>query len=294
MAPAGPVKATSVRVGIHVSVGGGLVKAARRAQSLGCECAQIFVRNSRGWRGRSYTPAEREDFRAALAAGTISPLVIHSCYLVNLASPDAVLWDRSLRSVADDAERAAMLGGQFVVFHFGHHMGVGEAAGLRNIVRALKSILANAPDTIELLLENSAGRGTEMGAEWDEFAQLFDMLGGDERVGACFDTCHAHAAGHRLDGPVRVGRALRAADEAIGLPRLRLLHCNDSRAPAGSRIDHHQHIGRGTIGDVGFRALLRRQELRGRCAILETPIDRPGDDVRNIKRIKRLRAGIRA
>ncbi len=246
------------------------------------------MRNARGWRGRSYATAEVEGFRDTLAAHDISPIVIHSCYLVNLASPDRALREQSLRSVADDMVRAALLGGRFVVFHFGHHMGAGMNRGLRTVASAVRSLLSGGPPEVELLLENSAGRGTEMGAQWGEFAALLDLLDGDERVGLCFDTCHAHAAGHRLDGPRRVGRVLRAVGAAVPLSRLQLVHMNDCRGPAGSHVDHHQHIGRGTIGDVGFRSLLRRRELRGRCAVLETPIERPGDDRRNLRRIKRL------
>ncbi len=263
--------------------------AARRARALGCECLQIFVRNARGWRGRTYAKAEVEGFRHILAVRDISPLVVHSCYLVNLASPDRALWNRSLRSVADDMARAAALGGRFVVFHFGHHMGAGTSRGLKTVASALRSLLSDGPSQVQLLLENSAGRGSEMGADWRDFAALLDLVGGDDRIGICFDTCHAHAAGHRLDGPRRVGRALRAADIAVGLSRVRLVHLNDCRAPAGSHVDHHQHIGRGTIGDVGLRSLLRRRELRGRCAILETPVERAGDDRRNLRRTKRLR-----
>ncbi len=292
MHTAQPLRAARrLRVGVHVPVSGGLVKAAARAHSLGCECLQIFARNARGWRARSYADSEIAAFREMVSGRCISPLVVHSCYLVNLASPDRALRHRSLRSVADDIARAALLGGRFVVFHFGHHMGQGTPRGLRTIASGLRSLLADTPADIDLLFENSAGRGTEMGGQWPEFAQLLDLLDGEGRVGVCFDTCHAHAAGHRLDGPRRVGRALRDFDAAIGLPRLRLLHLNDSRVPAGSHIDHHEHIGRGTIGDAGFRSLLRRRELRGRCAILETPIERPGDDRRNLRRIKRLRQG---
>jgi deoxyribonuclease-4 len=249
------------------------------------------VRNARGWRGRAYTEAEVEGFRSIVAARDISPVVIHSCYLVNLASPDEALRDRSLRSVADDMLRAAVLGGRFVVFHFGHHMGAGLKRGLKSVASAVRSLLSHGPSEVQLLLENSAGRGTELGADWGDFAALLDLLDGEERAGICFDTCHAHAAGWRLDGPRRVGRALRAVDASVGLSRVRLVHLNDCRAPAGSHIDHHEHIGKGAIGYGGFRSLLRRRELRDRCAILETPIERPGDDRRNLRRIKRLRDG---
>ncbi|MBN1458177.1 MAG: deoxyribonuclease IV [Armatimonadetes bacterium] len=278
-----------MRLGLHVPVGEGLIKAAQRARRLGCECLQIFGRNARGWRGRIYAAEEVAGFRQLLGQHDIAPVVIHSCYLVNLASPDKVLRDRSLRSVADDMARAAALGARFVVFHFGHHMGTGPDAGVRCIASALKSLLRAGPSDVQLLLENSAGRGSELGAGWDDFVKVLDLLHGDERVGVCFDTCHAHAAGHRLDGPQRVGRVLRAVATSVSLDRVRLIHLNDSRAASGEHVDHHEHIGRGTIGEIGLRSLLGRRELRDRGAILETPVDRPGDDRRNLTRAKHLR-----
>lgn len=278
-----------MRIGVHVSVGAGLVRAAESARCLGCECLQIFARSARGWRGRIYPQAEIEAFRERLLHSDISPLVIHSCYLVNLASPDPALRTRSLHSVADDMRRAALLGARFVVFHVGHHMGEGRPRGVRRIAASLRSLLADVPEGLQLLLENSAGRGTEMGADWEELAAILDLLAGDQRLGICFDTCHAHAAGERVDSLRWVGRTLRGFDAVLGISRLRLIHLNDCAGPPGARIDRHQHIGRGTIGIQGLRAFVRRRELRGRCAILETPIERPGDDRRNIRRAKRLR-----
>ncbi len=278
-----------MRVGVHVSVGGGLVRAALHAGSIGCECVQIFARSARGWRGRIYSEAEVQGFRETVGALGMSPVVIHSCYLVNLASPDGVLRRRSLRSVADDMVRAALVGGRSVVLHCGHHMGGGVARGMRRVAAGLRSLLAEAPHGLQLLLENAAGRGTELGGEWEHFSILLDMLEGDARIGICLDTCHAHAAGYRLDGARWVGRTLRSFDAVLGLDRLRLLHLNDSLGRPGSRVDLHQHIGRGTIGEEGFRALLRRRALRGVCAILETPFQREGDDRRNLARVRRLR-----
>ena len=277
-----------MRFGVHVPVGAGLVKGARRAESLGCDCLQIFARNSRGWRARTYAESEVAEFRALLDHRGLAPLVIHSCYLVNLASPEAELRARSLASVADDLARAALLGARFVVTHFGHHMREGREVGLRAVAKGVRFLLAEAPPGVQLLLENSAARGSELGGDWSDFADVFDLLDGDERTGVCFDTCHAHAAGYSLDSPRRVGLALRRFEAALGLSRLRLIHLNDSRSPAGSHIDRHQHIGRGTIGDAGLRSLIRRRELRDRSAILETPIDRPGDDRRNLRRVRKL------
>jgi deoxyribonuclease-4 len=277
-----------MRLGVHVPVAGGLLRAARRARSLRCECLQIFTRNPRGWRTRSLPEGEIAAFRALLDRHDIHPLVIHASYLINLASPDRALRDRSLRAMVEDMARGALLGARFVVMHPGHHMGAGTAAGLRRIARAVKSLLRGAPDGVDLLLENTAGRGTELGAEWQEFVHLLDLLGGDGRVGVCFDTCHAHAAGHRLDSPRWVGRTLSQFKAALALDRLRLIHLNDCRGEAGARRDLHEHIGRGTIGDRGLGAVLRRRELRDLSAILETPMPRPGDDRRNLARARRL------
>ncbi|UCC68644.1 MAG: deoxyribonuclease IV, partial [Armatimonadota bacterium] len=238
-----------MRLGVHVPVAGGLVRAARRARSLRCECLQIFTRNPRGWRARSLSHEEVARFRELLNRHDIRPLVIHASYLVNLASPDRALWRRSLRAVAEDMERGALLGARFVVLHPGHHMRAGAAAGLRRLGRAARSLLAGAPDGMELLLENTAGRGTELGSDWGDFARLLDLLGDDERLGICFDTCHAHAAGYRLDSARCVARTIEEFKRALGPARLRLIHLNDCRGEAGAHRDLHEHIGRGTIGD---------------------------------------------
>lgn len=278
-----------MRIGFHVSVSAGLLWTARHARSIGCECLQVFVRNARGWRARELKDAEVGGFRELLGRYRIAPLVVHSCYLVNLASPDPDLRERSRKAVADDMRRAHLLGAECVVVHPGHHMGAGPARGLRTLVASLRFLLDSGPPDVHLLLENTAGRGTEVGGTWDQFARVFDRLD-DPRCGLCFDTCHAHAAGYRLDSARWVGRTLRAFRSEVGLARLRLIHLNDCRGPAGARQDLHEHIGEGTIGESGFRALLRRREVRASCAILETPLRRPRDDRRNLGRVRRLMA----
>lgn len=284
-----------MRLGAHLPTSHGLVWTARRARRLRLDCLQLFVRNPRGWRSRTYPSDEVAEFRALLRSQGIAPVFVHSCYLVNLASPDRELLARSRHAVADDIARAALLGAQAVVFHMGHHMGAGISAGLRTLAQSLRTLLSELPDEVSLIVENAAGRGTELGGDWAHFRELFDLLAGDHRVGICLDTCHAHAAGYRLDGRACVSRSLRQFREALALPPgstgpLALVHLNDCAAPPGEHIDLHQHIGRGTIGDRGFRALLKRRELRALCGILETPMRRPHDDVRNLRRLRRLAA----
>jgi deoxyribonuclease-4 len=250
----------------------------------------VFVRNARGWRGRAYPEQEVEEFRGLLAKYDLHPLAVHSCYLVNLASPRRELLARSRRAVIDDMKRAAVLGARVVNAHTGYDMGAGLESGLRTLAESVRLILEKAPPGVDLLLENAAGGSRRLGGEWAHFARLLDELDEEPRLGFCFDTCHAHAAGYRLDGPRWVGAALREFDRVLGLDRLRLIHLNDSKGPPGGLLDRHQHLGKGTIGDAGLRAFLRRRELRDRCAILETPIDRPTDDARNLRYARRLMA----
>jgi len=242
------------------------VKAARRARSLGCECMQVFGRNARGWRGRIYSQDEIAELRRILGKADISPVVVHSCYLVNLASPGRALRQRSLRSVADDMVRAVALGGTTVVTHFGHHTGAGTDAGLRTLAQSIRSLLVGVPDGVQLLLENTAGRGSEMGTDWDEFARLLDLLHGDERVGVCFDTCHAYAAGYDVRTPKGYEKTMRQLDDVLGFAQLKAVHLNDSKGKLGSRLDRHEGIGKGYIGFDGFRNM-RVQEHDERPAI---------------------------
>jgi len=279
-----------MRIGYHVSVAGGLVRAARRAHDIGCECLQIFPRNSRGWKSRIYPEAEVAAFRAERDALDLHPLVIHSNYLVNLASPDRKLLALSRRVVADDLRRAGLLGAEFVVTHSGHAVGEDIEVGLKRLAESVRALLRRVPVGVRFLLENTAGGDRQLGGRWEHFAFVLERVDGDPRLGICFDTCHAHASGYRLDSPRRVGVALRLFNEMLGLDRLALVHLNDCKAPAGSHRDRHEHIGEGTIGDAGLRALLLRRGLRDRAAISETPIRKPGDDARNLAHVRELLA----
>jgi len=278
-----------MRLGYHLSVAGGLVKAVQRAEQIGCECLQIFARNARGWASRQYPEREVETSRAALRAHDLAPLVIHSNYLVNLASANRALREKSLRAVADDLARADLLGAGFVVTHSGHAVGEDIATGLKRLAQSVRTLLREVPEGVRFLLENSAGGERHLGGRWEHFAQLLDLLDGDPRLGVCFDTCHAHAAGYPLDTPHRVGEAIRTFSGVLGLDRLAMIHLNDSKGAAGACRDRHEHLGKGTVGDAGLRAVLRRRGLQDRCAIMETPIHASDDDLRNMQHARELR-----
>ncbi len=280
-----------MRIGYHVPVAGGLVKAARHAHAIGCECLQLFPRNARGWRSRVYTDKEVAAWQAERERFDLRPVVLHSNYLVNLASSNATLLAQSREVVADDLQRAQRLGASFVVTHSGHAVGEGVEVGLTRLAESLRTLLPSVPRGVRFLLENTAGGEGQLGGRWEHFAFLLEQVGHDPRLGVCFDTCHAHAAGYRLDSPRRVGEALRLFSAIVGLDRLAVIHLNDCQSECGGHRDRHEHIGKGTIGDAGLRALLVRRDLRDRCAILETPIREKEDDARNLAHVRELVGG---
>lgn len=280
-----------MRIGIQVHISPGLVQAAERAKELGCECLQIFARNPRGWRTGKLDREAATEFRRRLERYSISPLFIHASYLVNLASPSQRIFRQSLQAVSGDFERAELLGAEFVVVHTGYHRGIGRKRGIARVVEAVDSVLGDSDSDVGLLLENTAGAGTELGGNWEELAEILERVANPQRVGICLDTCHAHVAGYDLSSTQGVSEAIDQVRRIIGLERVALIHANDAKAQAGSRRDLHQHIGKGTIGKAGFRALLHHPDLQHLPVILETPIKSEGDDERNLKAIRRLASG---
>jgi len=273
-----------VRFGVHLNIGKGLVRAAEHGVALGCECAQVFVRNPRGWAAGRFDEQAAATFVQITAEAGIRPLAAHSSYLINLASPDPALRTRSLQAVLEDCRRARMLGCRYLVLHAGHHRGSGLEAGLEAVATALQEVLAAAMEPM-LLLENTAGAGSEVGHTWHQLASVLNRLP-PARTGMCLDTCHAHVAGYDVSSAEGVEIALAGLQRELGLARLHLVHLNDARALAGSRWDAHEHIGEGTIGEEGFRALLHHPALRDLPGILETPHRTPDDDARMLSRLR--------
>ena len=237
-------------------------------------------------------------FRERRAASAIRYLVVHTMYLLNLASPDEALYERSVAGLIEEARRAATLGADALVTHLGAHVGGGADAGIDRIVGALCRLVEspawNEAPGLHLLLENTAGSGTTIGSTFDELAAIVAAVGGGTRLGLCLDSCHAFAAGHDLRTVDAVDGTLERFDRVVGLERLEMIHLNDSRFPIGSRRDRHAHIGRGEIGFEGIGALLRHPGLRGIPFLLETPkeIDgRPDADTVNLAAVRRLRTG---
>jgi deoxyribonuclease-4 len=273
-------------LGCHLSIAHGLSAAANAARSMGNNALQLFTRNAMGWTAKPITDTAAAAFRESVEAASIEFVVVHALYLANLASPDETLRRRSLDAIAEELGRAQRLGIPWVVMHPGAHRGGGTARAVerigRGVAEALGAVDPNRGE-VGLLLENTAGAGTALGASFSEIAAILECAGVGGRAAACLDTCHAFAAGYDLRTPRAVDALVEAFDRDLGLDRLMLIHLNDSQGRLGSRIDRHEHLGRGRIGRVGLAALLRHPRLGGVPWILETPKEMDGrldaDDV---------------
>jgi deoxyribonuclease-4 len=286
------------RLGAHLPLGGGMLKAVERAHEIGATALQIFGDNPTAWRRRAAPPKEQPAFRERLRELDIAPVAIHAAYLVNLAGSIADFHERSIAVLEHDLASAPGFGARFVNVHTGSHRGAGVAAGNDRIADGVARVIASSDDTPEaamLVLENSAGGGDTMGSTIEEQAQVADAIAArgvpSHRVAFCIDSAHAWGAGYRLSEPDEVDALVARFDELIGLDRLVMVHLNDTRSGLGSRTDRHEHIGAGQIGPAGLRRLLTHPRLGRAAFYLETPGMDDGYDAVNIARALDLAAG---
>jgi deoxyribonuclease-4 len=265
-------------LGAHMPISGGIFKAFARGEDVGCQTMQIFSKSQRQWNAKPYQQQDIDQYKAEQARTAINPVIVHSSYLINLASPKDDLWEKSIAALCDEMERSAMLGVAGVVLHPGSHTGSGEDAGLRRIADALNRIFTDgvAPGVM-VLLETTAGQGTNLGNRFEHLAQLREYTAAhSERVGVCVDTCHILAAGYDLRTPEAYEATFAEFDRLIGLEHLKVFHLNDSQHDLGSRKDRHEHIGKGYVGEHAFRMLINDERFQSLPMILETP---KGDDL---------------
>jgi len=233
-------------------------------------------------------PGNVAAFRDALGASGMAPAVDHMPYLPNLATPRDEAHARSVEALEGELARAGSLGVPYVVTHLGHHLGAGSETGEARVVAALDRALASAPPDVMILLENTAGEKNSVGSDFESIARILGNCTVPERLGVCFDTCHAYGAGYDLKTEDGFSEALAAFDDAIGLELLHVVHCNDSKGALGSGLDRHEHVGLGLIGEDGFRRILRAPELRELPFICETPEDDRRDGAGNIAKVREL------
>ena len=279
-----------MRFGLHVSIQGSFAEAPRRAKAMGCDCFQIFAGPPRNYSRRKPSRDERDEFRGLVREHDLRPVVVHAGYLLHLLSRTPSVADGSRKLMRRELAVASALDADYYVMHLGS-AGDDRARSLDILCRELAKLPGGGP---MVLLENSARAGGGVGADFRELGEIAKRLGrtADARFGITLDTAHAVGAGYDLSSAEGVAESLGRIYRAVGRRRVRVVHANDSRAPLGSGRDRHEHIGRGHVGREGFRALLADRTLAQVPFILETPIDRPGDDKRNLARLKRLAAGV--
>ncbi|MGQ9517908.1 MAG: deoxyribonuclease IV [Anaerolineae bacterium] len=277
------------RLGAHMSIAGGVDKAIERGAGIGCETIQIFTKNTNQWRARPLDAGEVQRFHALQPQYHIFPVVGHAAYLINLASPDDALWERSLEAFIEELQRAEQLGLPGLVVHPGAHMGAGEEAGLRRIAEAVSRALQQVPGRVEIWLETTAGQGTVLGGSFAHLQRILEHVTRPARIGFCLDTAHVAAAGYEIRHRAGYEAMWAEWDTLLGVDRVRIFHLNDLARPVGARIDRHAHIGQGVLGLEPFRMLLNDPRFTDRPMVLETPKGKDlKEDVENLRVLRSL------
>ncbi len=278
-------------LGAHCSIAGGLHKALRTAAALDCTALQLFTGNARTWKERMPAPDMIDRFGRVRAETGIKEIAAHTAYLINLASPDEQTRQRSIHALAAEMERSSRLGVPWVVLHPGSHGGAGVAVGTERIADGINRVLdQTGPCDTRLLLETTAGQGTGIGHTFEQLAEIIERVEASEQIGVCIDTCHIFGAGYDIRTETAYEKTMTAFDRVLGLDRLRLIHLNDSKRALGSRVDRHEHIGKGEIGIEGFRLIMTDPRLERVPKIIETPAegDKELADRRNLDRLRTL------
>jgi deoxyribonuclease IV len=258
-------------LGAHMSIAGGIHRAFDRGQQAGCRTLQIFLKNSNQWKAKLLHEEDRKLYAEAQKRSNIAPVLGHSSYLINLATPDGALYRRSLAAFVEELERANFLGVPALILHPGAHRGAGEAAGIAAVAAALNCALDRVPPPVSILLENTAGQGSSLGHTFQQLAGILDKVRAAGRVGFCLDTCHLFAAGYDIRAEAGYRKTMREFDRLIGYRRIRAFHVNDCLKSLGGHVDRHTHIGQGFIGLEAFRCLVNDRRFADVPKILETP-----------------------
>ena len=290
-----------LRIGAHMSVAGGVSKAVDRAVVHGCEALQIFAKNASQWRGKPLDPAEVRLFRRRVDQTGIAPVVSHASYLINLATTFPVLREQSIAACIDELDRAHALGLLGVVIHPGTCTAGSDDDALRLIAEAIRVAFAGRPRRRTMvLLEHTAGQGRTLGYRFEQLGAIIAHLDGSTRVGVCLDTCHLVASGYDIVSEAGYHATFAEFDRHVGIDRLKVFHGNDSKKPCGSRVDRHEHIGQGCLGEEPFRRILHDRRFAGLPILIETEKSRGTEkagaivadplDTRNLETLRRLRS----
>jgi deoxyribonuclease-4 len=281
----------SRRIGIHTSTAGGVQTSAERAWRLGCNTLQIFSSSPRMWRPYDISPEQCETMARLRAAYDLKPLVIHANYLINVAGSDSEMLEKSVSALRAEMERAISIRAEYVVLHPGSFRSCSREEGIANACAAIARAsdgLKMAENGLALLIENTAGAEFSLGSSFESVAELIAALARNIPVASCIDTCHTHVRGYDIVSDEGYAETMRQLEATVGLANVRVWHCNDAKAACGSKLDRHEHIGKGSIGIESFRRLLNDARHEHAAFILETPIDEPFDDLHNVEALQAL------
>ena len=278
------------RLGAHMSIAGGFERAIERGLKVGCQTIQIFSKSNNQWQAPAITPEQAARFQQAVGDSGVGPVFAHDAYLINVGSPNPKVYGQSKDALKREVERATLLGLAFVVMHPGAHTGSGEEECLKRIAQTVAWVLDQTKgSSVRILYENAAGQGSTVGYSFEHLATLIKLTGRNDRVGVCLDTCHLFAAGYDIRTPDGYAKTIADLDRIVGLKWIQAVHLNDSKKELGSRVDRHEHIGKGRIGLEAFRCLLNDPRLNRVPMVLETPKDEEcAEDVMNLKVLRGL------
>ena len=278
-------------LGAHMSIEGGLHKAFERISLIGGQSLQIFSKNQRQWRSPELSPSEIKEFIETWEQWGKGPVAVHDSYLINLANPDEKKANRAVGAFAEEIRRADQLTIPYLIMHPGSHVGSGMGKGLQQLTVNIDRAFAQADDakSVMVLLETTAGQGTGLGASFEELAYVMNKSAHSKRLGVCFDTCHTFAAGYDISSLRGYEKTFADFNKNIGLERLKFFHLNDTKKGLGSRVDRHEHIGKGEIGLEGFRLLMNDPRFAEHPMVLETPKEKDlKEDIKNLSLLRSL------
>ena len=279
------------RIGIHLGTSGGASNAVLRAEEIGANTFQIFSSSPRMWRAPKVKPEEAARMKELRAKHNVSPLVIHTSYLVNVCSQNDEVRQKSIVGFRGEIERALDLGAEYLVLHPGSWKGLTRDEGLKLAADSIEKAIDGLPwqgTPFSILIENTAGADYSLGANFEQVSELVTRLRNHAPVGVCLDTCHTHVSGYDIVTPEGYEETMKQAAATFGFDSVKVWHCNDAKAARGSKLDRHEHIGKGTIGIEPFRRLLNDKRFAHAAFIAETPVDEPGDELRNVEALKNL------
>ncbi len=273
-----------------MSIEGGVENAPLRGKKAGCQVIQIFTKNNNRWNSRQLTDKDINNFKKNSSDTGVIPSASHTAYLINLASPNTEIYKKSLEAFYDEMERAERLGLPYLIFHPGAHLGSGENAGIKKIADSINILLERANNfKLILLLETTAGQGSHLGYKFEHLSEIIKIVDEKGKIGVCLDTCHIFAAGYDISNEYGYKKTFEDFDRIIGIDRLKAFHINDSKKGLGSRVDRHEHIGKGRIGLTAFRLLLNDLRFNNIPMILETPKGKTArEDKRNLSVLRGL------